>query len=292
MPVRDQPISIGGVATLTVAALAGNAFGAPLALVKAGRAQATVVVDSSRYPRTEDLTNKWQTLERTIRNVADTVVDYVRKSTGADVPVVDRNVVPLPADGVLLHIGRSEYVDGLMDDELSGIDKTGYIIRAVDGRNLVVAGQAPEGTEFGTYEFLERFVRVRWLMPTELGEHVPKHADLTVPRDTNVVDEPAFMQVPGIAFMPTHKAWARKMRFWSRLNFHHSLVKLFAPEVYGETHPEFYPLKNPDDAKRYVPSGKCGRRWRSIRSLCSPGLAVTRTSPRCGSRSWMPGRPS
>ncbi|MBT4821884.1 MAG: DUF4838 domain-containing protein, partial [Lentisphaerae bacterium] len=249
---------------------AATATAAPLVLVRDGQAQATIVIDSSRYPRTEDLTNKWQTLERTIQNMADELGTYVRKSTAANLPVVDRQSGALPPEGVLLHIGRSAYVDGLLGAELRRIDPTGYIIRATDERNLIIAGQTPEGTEFGTYEFLERFVGIRWLMPTEVGEHVPRRSRLSIPRDTDLTDEPAFMQVPGIAFKPTHKAWARKMRFWTRLNFHHSLVKLFAPQLYKDTHPEFYPLKRPDDTKRYVPANNKDYRWQPC--FTAPGI--------------------
>ena len=257
---------------VVLTALVATVSAEPLVLVRDGRAQATIVIDGARYPRTEDLTNQWQTLERTIRNMAGEVVEYVRKSTGADLPLTDRNAEPLPEGGVFLHIGRSGYVDGLMGEELEGIDPTGYIIRAIDGCNLVITGQTPEGTEFGTYEFLEQFVGIRWLMPTEVGEHIPKQDELSIPGDTNIVDEPAFMQVPGIAFMPTHKKWARKMRFWTRLNFHHSLVKLFAPQLYKETHPEFYPLKRPDDARRYVPANNKDYRWQPC--FTAPGLVA------------------
>ena len=269
MQTRLTSISIAAAVALVVPITTDGA--APLLLVRDGQAQATIVIDGARYPRTGDLTNRWQTLERTIRNIASEVVEHIRKSTGATVPVVDRNADALPEAGVLIHIGRSAYVDGIMGDELDGIDQTGYIVRATGGRNLVVAGPTPEGTEFGTYEFLERFVGVRWLMPTEVGEYVPRHAKLGVPADTDIVDEPAFMQVPGIAFMPTHKAWARKMRFWTRLSFHHSLVKLFAPQLYKETHPEFYPLKRADDTKRYVPANNKDYRWQPC--FTAPGIA-------------------
>ncbi|MCK5802218.1 MAG: DUF4838 domain-containing protein [Lentisphaeria bacterium] len=268
--MQTQRTSIPIVATIAAMLLVASASAAPLELVKEGHARATIVIDSARYPRTEDLTNQWQTLERTIRNMADTVADYVRQSTGADLPIIDRKTEALPKEGVLLHIGRSEYVDRLMGDELAGMDQTGYIIRATGGRNLVVAGQTPEGTEFGTYEFLEQFVGIRWLMPTKVGEHVPKQVNLGVPGNTNIIDEPAFMQVPGIAFMPTHKAWARKMRFWTRLRFHHSLVKLFAPQMYKETHPEFFPLKHPDDPKRYVPANDKDYHWQPC--FTAPGI--------------------
>ncbi|NSW58368.1 MAG: DUF4838 domain-containing protein [Armatimonadetes bacterium] len=223
------------------------------ALVREGEPQATLVIDSRRYPLKQDITNRWATEERTIANIVATVVEYVRKSTGAELPVVDLAAGEIP-DGTLVFIGRGEYVDRQIGADLDRLDPSGYIIRAVDGRHLVIAGPTSEGTEFGTYEFLERFVGVRWLFPTEIGEHVPRTETLVVPANVYLRDEPAFMQVPLLASMPTHQTWARRMRFWTRLNFHHSLVDMFPPAKYAKTHPEFFPIPKAGATQRYLPS--------------------------------------
>ncbi|MBM4081803.1 MAG: DUF4838 domain-containing protein, partial [Planctomycetes bacterium] len=52
-------------------------------------------------------------------------------------------------------------------------------------------GWTSRGTLFGAYEFLERFVGVRWLMPGEWGEDIPKQASLTLP-DISLKQAPDF----------------------------------------------------------------------------------------------------
>lgn len=240
-----------------------------LELVRDGEPRAVLVIDSRRHPLREDLTNQWATEERTIAHIAATVVEYVRKRTGATLPVVDLAAEPLPAEDCLVYIGRGDYVDGVAGGELDQLDPSGYLIRAVDDRSLIIAGPTSEGTEFGTYEFLERFAGVRWLFPTEVGEHVPQAPGLSVPADTDIRDEPAFMQVPLVASKPSHQTWARRMRFWTRLNFHHSLVDLFSPAKYREAHPEFFPLPQPDAPQRYVP-GDGDYNWQPC--FTEPGL--------------------
>jgi hypothetical protein len=224
-------------------------------LVKGGQPRATIVMDTRRYPLKQDLTNQWATVERTIANIVGVVVEYVAKATGATLPVVDLATTPAPAQGTLIYIGRSATVDAKLGQELDRLDPSGYFIRAVDDRHLIIAGPTSEGTEFGTFEFLERFVGIRWLFPTEVGDYVPHYQDLILPGTTNVKDEPAFMQIVAVASEPTHQTWARRQRFFTRLNFHHNLVNLFPPETYTKTHPEFFPIPRPGETKRHLPVG-------------------------------------
>ncbi len=50
------------------------------------------------------------------------VVEYVGKSTGATLPVVDMATQQAPAGRVLVYIGRSEYVDRKLGKELDKLD--------------------------------------------------------------------------------------------------------------------------------------------------------------------------
>jgi hypothetical protein len=239
-----------------LSALSAAAGGTPgLVLVEGGQPRAALVVDSRRYPLKEDVTNQWAILERPIAAIAGTVAEYVRKSTGATLRLVDVAAEPLPAEGILVHIGRSEYADRVAGRDLDTLDPSGYLIRAVDDRHLLVAGSTSEGTEFGSYEFLERFVGVRWLLPTEVGDYVPERQDLVVPAGTDIRDEPAFMQVVAVASKPSHQLWARRQRFWTRLNFHHNLVNLFPPATYTKSHPEFFPIPQAGGTERHLPAG-------------------------------------
>lgn len=222
-------------------------------LVRAGKPLATLVIDTRRYPLQEDIENLYIIEERTIRNIAAEVVNYVFKSTGAKLPVVDLAKSQPPTGQTLIYIGRSPYVDTKVGPVLDGMDPTGFLIRAVDARHLIIAGPAPEGTEFGTYEFLERFVGIRWLMPTDVGDYVPKLKDLAPPANVNIKEEPAFLQVVHIATGPAQHMWSRHMRFWTRLNFHHNLKHLFPPAKYTATHPEFYPVLTTGSTERFLP---------------------------------------
>ena len=212
------------IVALSVAAGAASAQG--FEVVRDGEPRAALVIDSRRSPLHDDATDRWEIGERAVANIASTVVEYVRKSTGATLSVVDLAVDRPPTDRAHVYIGRSRYVDREVGRKLDKLDPSGYLIRVVDDRHLIIAGPTSEGTEFGTFEFLERFVGVRWLFPTEVGDYVPEREDLVVPSNTRVTDEPAFMQVPRVASRPTHRAWARRMRFWTRLRFHHNLSKL------------------------------------------------------------------
>lgn len=80
----------------------------------------------------------------------------------------------------------------------------GFVIR-VEDRDIVIAGNdvvtsaRPEtwfvpshGSLYGTQEFLERFVSVRWLMPGELGEDVPQHKSLRIVIKEPIRGSPSF----------------------------------------------------------------------------------------------------
>lgn len=224
-------------------------------LVRQGKALATLVIDSRRYPLKEDILDSQglRIEERTIGNIVADIVDYVFKSTGAKLPVVDLAKSQPPSGQTLIYIGRSPYVDAKVGRVLEGMDPTGFLIRAVDAQHLIIAGPTSEGTEFGTYEFLERFVGIRWLMPTDVGDYIPKLKNLAIPASINIKEEPAFMQVVHIATGAEQRMWSRHMRFWTRLNFHHNLKHLFPPAKYTATHPEFYPILTPGSTERFLP---------------------------------------
>lgn len=61
---------------------------------------------------------------------------------------------------------------GVRADE-SSVGKDGFTLRSVDD-GLIVLGRGDLGTLFGVYEMLERYFDVRWFMPGEIGEHIPK----------------------------------------------------------------------------------------------------------------------
>ncbi|MFQ5808954.1 MAG: DUF4838 domain-containing protein, partial [Armatimonadota bacterium] len=74
-----------------------------------------------------------------------------------------------------------------------------------------------------------------------------------------VRDEPAFFSrlfsgLRGSAWT----TWARRNRMHGRVSFHHNLLRLFPPETYTKTHPEFFPIQK---GKRFLPPTNDTHRW-------------------------------
>lgn len=89
------------------------------------------------------------------------------------------------------------------------LPRDGFEIR-IEQHDVVIAGNelAPQalwdlpshGTLYGALEFLERFVRVRWLLPGELGEVVPRHERLRVELPEPLRGVPGF-QARSLAYL-------------------------------------------------------------------------------------------
>ena len=184
----------------------------------------------------------------------------IRKASGADLPVVNTR----PEDRVAIHVGPSAYVTGLKLD-LKTLDADGFLIAFPDARNIVVVGPSDSGTEFGVYEFLERYVGVRWLMPGTDGTDIPSINTLVVPSQP-VRQQPTFFSRLMSGFRTSEQTtWARRNRMNGRVSFHHNLRVLFPWEKYVKNHPEFYPIR---DGKRLTPTRAEG--WQPCFS--APGI--------------------
>ncbi len=184
----------------------------------------------------------------------------VRLASGAKLEIVtDR-----PANLAAIHVGRSEYVAGLKLD-LQGLDGDGFVIAFPDARNIVVLGPTDWGTEFGVYEFLERYLGVRWLLPGQAGTDVPQASTIAISTEP-VRQTPVFFSRLMSGFSGNGQStWARRNRMHGRVSFHHNLRQLFPWKVYAQTHPEFYPMI---DGKRLVPTRDEG--WQPC--FTAPGI--------------------
>ncbi len=174
--------------------------------------------------------------------------------------------------GVNIHLGQSQC--GATAVSFDNLDAEGYVLKGLDDTNYVIAGPTEEGTQNGAYEFLERNLGVRWVMPdshftsAELaniqpalvgapadgagkvlvrGDHVPAHTFLTLP-SAEVRENPAYLTrygsgygYSGNAVISTHQRWSRFMRASLRVDPTHNTHHLFPRSVYGGSHPEFYP---------------------------------------------------
>jgi uncharacterized protein DUF4838/glycosyl hydrolase family 67 len=102
------------------------------------------------------------------------LVDYVGKITGVELPIVHE----AKADSLPILIGAParEALTGVRWDEL-GDD--GFALKS-DAEGIRIAGAKDLGTLYGVYHLLEKHLGVRWFMPGELGEVVPRSETLKV----------------------------------------------------------------------------------------------------------------
>ncbi|MDP6355192.1 MAG: hypothetical protein QF473_08840, partial [Planctomycetota bacterium] len=140
------------------------------------------------------------------------------------------------------------------------LDKDGFVFTFPQANRIEIIGGSAHGTLFGVQDFLERYLGVRWLLPGDLGEHIPKHKTIAIPR-TRVKEEPAFFsrQLSGSSFRDKEiSTFLLRQRMHGRMRFHHNLLHLYPASKYAKTRPEFYPVLN---GKRYQPKGNSDYRW-------------------------------
>lgn len=216
----------------------------PVRIVADGQARAVVVLPADADGQTE--------------GAARLLVEYVKRSTGAQLPVVKGQATEPSRQPVAVHVGRSPFVDRL-HPELAQLDDDGFVIHVLDSSQVIIAGPTPYGTEFGVCEFLERYVGVRWLLPGPHGDDVPTHASIELPIG-QVRQEPAFFSRLFSGLQGDWQMrWARRNRMHGRVSFHHYLLHVFPPETYTKTHPDFFPMK--DGKTRYLPPNNHTHGW-------------------------------
>jgi hypothetical protein len=220
-------------------------------IVKDHQPTATIVVD--------------QNADTQIKNAAKTLQTYIQKSTGATLPVSNT-----PGKSNNINIGETDFTK---QHHLNpgNLDQDGFILQGADAKNFAIIGGSDWGTEFGVDDFLERYLDVRWLMPTEIGIDIPKHPTLDIP-PTLVRQEPVYLsrQLSPMNDLDANNPeaqWARFNRARGRIAFHHNMLHLFPVSIFGKTHPEFYPIV---DGKRYIPKSDSDVPWQP--NLSAPGI--------------------
>jgi hypothetical protein len=180
------------VVLLAVAALAD------VVLVDNGIPKATIVIakEAIGAPVVPTETTVWgiQPAPNKIAAAARDLQVYLEKMTGAKLPIVGDDV-PAPP-GALVLVGRSALTKEFDAKIPAGLtparNEEGYVIIAGGDRLLLAGNDEPyyHGTEYAVAAFLHR-LGVRWYMPGDYGEVVPKRNTVTVPV-LNVRSSPDF----------------------------------------------------------------------------------------------------
>jgi hypothetical protein len=142
--------------------------GAQVSVVKEGKAGAVVVI--SDQP------------SKTARYAAEELVKHVMLATGISLKIETESGAPEEMHSYI-YVGETNTARryGI---ESGTLPREAFVMRSV-GNDLFIVGKEDAGdpmdeanpnvgTLFGVYDFLEKYVGVRWLWPGELGTYVPK----------------------------------------------------------------------------------------------------------------------
>ncbi len=243
----------GRALLIAVLALGATALLAPadVTVVREGRPAAAIVLQPDASEQLAEAVAEMQSL--------------IERSTGARLEIAEAAPEGLTA----VHVGRTTAVEALSID-LGDLDGDGFVIEFPDERTIVILGPTDWGTEFGVYDFLERYVGVRWLMPGPDGTYVPERETITITPEP-VRDQPAFFSRKYFGLgNEAQWLWARRNRLHDRIEFHHNLYRLF-PHSDVEEHPEFFPIHN---GERYLPPAETYyMRWQPC--FTAPGIVET-----------------
>jgi hypothetical protein len=177
-----------------------------------------------------------------LKNAAVTLQNYIKQSTGAVLPISSKFI----NNTNNIQIGATAFVrdHGI---NLKGLDEDAFILQTVDSHNFIIVGGSDWGTEFGVYSFLEHFLGIHWLMPTESWTDVPLHPNLILP-DIRKISSPYYIsrQISPlyIEVRTDLGIWTRFNRLKGRINFSHNLAKLFPTREYLKTNPDFFSKVN------------------------------------------------
>ncbi|MBP1990712.1 DUF4838 domain-containing protein [Paenibacillus eucommiae] len=196
-----------------------------------------------------------------VQDAAETLAEYIYKSTGVELPVQTTGSEMPEASAIRIYVGMSAPQDQQeINTLLTGLTNDSFVIVPKENR-ISILGPAAWGTEYGVYDFLERYVGVRWLLPGPDGEDVPLHQTLEI-APAVVREKPAFMSRRLVGLFDEHSRpnptnsdvydkWGKRNRNLQTIESHHNLYNLFPPSVYLETHPDFYPQGNQHLDKGY-----------------------------------------
>jgi hypothetical protein len=203
-----------------------------------------------------------------VTRAARELQDYVKKVSGAQLPITTVGSAQKPNARVEIQLSvaaREDRREGRGHASIAHDD--GYSIRS-HGRLITITGGSPRGTLYGVYDFIERALRVRWFMPTPMGEDILPAKTIQVP-ELALVKNPAFASVGGFAWAgsPGAEDWELRMRarIGPAVRFGHNWENIyrFSKEAFARN-PEMFAMVR-------------GRRGQSTQ-LCSSHPEVIRVS--------------
>lgn len=232
--------------------------GPKIALVGRGTQAAPVIVLGS--DRTAGPREKAEAEQ--IRKASELLARYLEKVIGVKCAVVTPEEAAKVA-GPRIFVGDPNGNPTGSFPELAKGDAHGFLLAArpgAHGIDLHIVGPRGISTLYGVWFFLQNYADVRLVMQGELGEVYPKRTRLEIPRGLYVLNPgPRFlMRIHSGTQALDMTAWLADTGASPRFEYHHNMARIFAPETYGRTHPEYYATIQ---GRRLVPTSSVASGW-------------------------------
>ncbi len=225
--------------------------GEPLAIVEKGEARAEIVVANTSL---------------IVAFAAEELRAFIAKATGVEVPIVQRRTDGKTA--IILGDCPEAKAAGI---DVAKLPRDGFQMKSAGGALFIAGMDSPaadpkkalassiwgqlyeRGTLFGVYDFLERFVGVRFYFPGEMGTVVSRATSLSVPV-AEITEAPDFLRrsvscYEGKWYGDPAGEMAGKNIAMYRLRTQteyipncHGLSRLGLPARYAKEHPEYFAL--------------------------------------------------
>jgi hypothetical protein len=180
------------------------------------------------------------------QKAAAVLQDYLLQISNAALPIITSDK---PRSKYEILLGQNEHLSGLGTVvNLNELEADGFVI-LTDSLRLVIAGGNKKGTLYGVYSFLEKYLGCRMYSPDV--KVIPTQEKITL---GSIYDK----QVPVIKFRDIHYSvtWDPLYSEWHKLDHDetggkpawgtwvHTFHSLVPPDLYFETHPEYFSLIN------------------------------------------------
>ena len=177
---------------------------------------------------------------------ASELQNYLARISDAKLPIVKEGERTAHRRSIFLGRTAKAAAAGVVPAE-AVMGRDGFTIRSVSG-GLIVQGRNDLGTLFGICELLERQFDVRWFMPGEIGEHIPRQPTLRL-GSWDFTFKPSFrVRRVGEGEWSLHQRMNAYVSVAGRSvgvnwKWHfHTFALLMPPEEYFATHPEYFAL--------------------------------------------------
>lgn len=194
---------------------------------------------------------------KAVEYAANEISDFITQSTGVCIPVIFDTSVDYDENSKFISLGKNAAYDKAgIDFDYSTLNYDGFIMKTV-GKSLFIKGYYDRGTLYGAYDFLEKFLGVRFLSYDET--YVPQNKEVKLYK-MNVVEVPSFAMRSyldgAVAFSTAdldfyarsrtnntyviaNEKYGGSANVYGRGNDHN--FHCYVPrEIYYESHPEFY----------------------------------------------------